>query len=118
MKALRIYSGLFVVAIYLGESFVLMTRDKPILLAIDDYLAATVMLALIWKPLSQTRLAGLCACWAFFLGNLYVMTFYRFDPAVGGGKNTTLLVAALVASLVGVAASAYCLYKNNQETTS
>lgn len=116
MNALRIYSGIFVVAIYLGESFVLMTRDKPILLAIDDYLAATVMLALIWKPLSQTRLAGLCACWAFCVGNLYVMTFYRFDPAVGGGKNTTLLVAALVASLAGLAATAYRLRHNDKET--
>lgn len=113
LTALNVYSLICAVLLGIGETAVLfIDPNKPLALALDDYLVAAGLIAFACKPLTQLRRAGLAACWAFAVGNLWVILIVRLE---GDGERLGAVIGALLAGVIGVIASAISLKQNAEK---
>ena len=98
---ITIYSIVCALALFVGETLVVLNTNKYWPLSLDDYIAVIALMVSIYILNKRNNPLGLIAVYAYVVGNLYAMLFTRLDPVHGSGERTTLLVIALVIAAIG-----------------
>lgn len=98
---LILYSAICALALFVGETWVVINTNKYWPLSVDDYLAVCVLAFAINLYHKSQNPLGLLIVYAYVIGNLYAMLFTRLDPMHGSGERISLLVLALSVSAVG-----------------
>ena len=96
-----IYSVVCALALFAGETLVVLKTNKYWPLSLDDYIAVIALMASIYIFYKRDKALGLIAVYAYVVGNLYAMLFTRLDPVHGSGERITLLVIALSIAAIG-----------------
>lgn len=91
-----IYSLVCALALFVGETLVVLKTNKYWPLSLDDYLAVLALLTCAYLFNRTGKALGLIAVYAYVVGNLYAMLFTRLDPVHGSGERISLLVIALL----------------------
>lgn len=102
---LSIYSGICALALFAGETLVVIKTNKYWPLSVDDYMAVMALTFSIYLYHKSQNALGLVIVYAYVVGNLYAMLFTRLDPIHGSGERISLLAIALGVAVIGFALS-------------
>jgi len=102
---LTLYSAICALALFVGETLVVLKTNKYWPLSLDDYIAVAALVVSIYIYQKTEKALGLIIVYAYVVGNLYAMLFTRLDPIHGSGERISLLVAALLVAAIGFAFS-------------
>ncbi len=109
IKAMRIYTVVFCVLLFLGETAVVLTTDKYWPLSFDDYVAIGVLLASL-RSLEHLKGQLLqLGTWAYMSGKLYTMVFVRLDPATVADQPVLALTFLLAEAIIGLLLTCLCI---------
>ena len=109
---LTLYSAVCALALFVGETLVVVKTNKYWPLSLDDYIAVAALGFSIYIYQKTEKALGLIIVYAYVVGNLYAMLFTRLDPIHGSGERIGLLVAALLVAAIGFAFSLRAEVKN------
>jgi len=102
---LTVYSVICALALFVGETLVVLKTNKYWPLSLDDYIAVVALAVSVYVYQKSQQALGLIVVYAYVVGNLYAMLFTRLDPVHGSGERIGLLVVALSVAAVGFAIS-------------
>lgn len=111
-EALNYFSLLFASLLFIGETIVVLTTNKPLALSLDDYIVIISLLIFAARPFNRARLAGLLATWTFAAGALWVMLIHRMPP-LGEGERLAALAGAFAAAVIGTLWSGWRVYRQS-----